>query len=157
MPKYKPIKINLSKEEDAEVYYQKTCGKNEAIRRHARILYDAGQGTESMKKLCENAECDYATARLLLKRYEQNGICAIYQCARGKKHSKLDAYEKEIIEAVDSHAVRTVPELILMLKEKFGLKVTETPVRNWLKKRGIIIGKPKQCQQKQMKKHRNIL
>ena len=52
MPKYKPIKIELNEQEDAEVYYQKVCGKNETVRRHARILYYAGQGTSSMNELC---------------------------------------------------------------------------------------------------------
>ena len=97
MPKYKPIKIKLNEQEDAEVYYQKVCGKNETIRRYARILYYAGKGTASMKELCEKAECDYGTARLLLKRYEKDGIKTIYQCKRGKRPCQLDEYEKEIV------------------------------------------------------------
>ena len=38
MPKYKPIKIKLNEQEDAEVYYQKVCGKNETVRRHANVI-----------------------------------------------------------------------------------------------------------------------
>ena len=133
MPKYKPIRIKLNEQEDAEVYYQKVCGKNETVRRHARILYYAGQGTASMKELCQKAECDYGTARLLLERYE-----------------------KEIEEELDRHPAKSVPEIIVMLKEKFEITITATPVRNWLKKRGIITDKPKQYRQKQMKRHRNI-
>jgi|GEM_PF-1039768 len=66
MPKYKPIRIKLNEREDAEVYYQKVCGKNKTVRRDARILYYAGQGIASMKELCQKAECDYGTVRLLL-------------------------------------------------------------------------------------------
>ena len=156
MPKYKPIKIKLNEQEDAEVYYQKVCGKNETVRRHARILYYAGQGTASMKELCQKAECDYGTASLLLERYEKDGITAMYQCRRGKKPCRLDEYEKEIEEELNRHPAKSVPEIIVMLKEKFGITITATPVRNWLKKRGIITDKPKQYRQKQMKRHRNI-
>ena len=140
MPKYKPIRIKLNEQEDAEVYYQKVCGKNETVRRHARILYYAGQGTVS----------------LLLERYEKDGITAMYQCRRGKKPGRLDEYEKEIEEELDRHPAKSVPEIIVMLKEKFEITITATPVRNWLKKRGIITDKPKRCRQKQMKRHRNI-
>ena len=156
MPKYRPIKIMLNEQEDAEVYYQKVCGKNAAIRCHARILYYAGQGTDSMKELCEKAECDYATARLLLERYEKDGMMAIYQCKRGKRPCQLDAYAKEIEEELDRHPAKSVSEVVIMLKEKFGITITATPVRDWLKKRGIPTKKQEQCQQKQMKKSKNI-
>jgi|GEM_PF-897915 len=156
MPKYKPIKIKLNEQEDAEVYYQKVCGKNETIRRHARILYYAGQGAGSMKELCVKADCDYGTARLLLERYEKDGIKAIYQCARGKRPNQLDAYGKEIEEELDRNPAKSVPEIIVMLKEKFGITITATPVRNWLKKRGIVTDKQKRCRQKQTKKSRDI-
>lgn len=156
MPKYKPIKIMLNEQEDAEVYYQKVYGKNATIRCHARILYYAGQGTDSMKELCEKAECDYATARLLLERYEKDGMMAMYQCKRGKRPCQLDAYAKEIEEELDKHPAKSVLEVIIMLKEKFGITITATPVRNWLKKRSIPTEKQKQCQQKQTKKSKNI-
>lgn len=119
-------------------------------------MYYAGQGTASMKELCQKAECDYGTASLLLERYEKDGITAMYQCRRGKKPCRLDEYEKEIEEELDRHPAKSVPEIIVMLKEKFGITITATPVRNWLKKRGIITDKPKQYRQKQMKRHRNI-
>ena len=64
--------------------------------------------------------------------------------------------EKEIEEELDRHPAKSVPEIIVMLKEKFEITITATPVRNWLKKRGIITDKPKRCRQKQMKRHRNI-
>ena len=116
MPKYKPIKIKLNEQEDAEVYYQKVCGKNETVRRHARILYYAGQGTASMKELCQKAECDYGTAHLLLERYEKDGIMAMYQCKRGKRPCQLDEYEKEIEEELDKHLAKSVPEIIVKKK-----------------------------------------
>ena len=50
MPKYK-IKIELSEEEDAKVYYEKTLGRNKTIRQRAKILYYASKGTESMTEL----------------------------------------------------------------------------------------------------------
>lgn len=71
MPKYKPIKIKLNEQEDAEVYYQKVCGKNETVRRHARILYYAGQGTAS----------------LLLERYEKTESQQCISVDVGKSHA----------------------------------------------------------------------
>ena len=44
----KRIKIELSPEEDAIVYYEKTMGRNKTIRQRAAILYEAGRRAESM-------------------------------------------------------------------------------------------------------------
>mgnify|MGYP006916081616 CR=1 FL=1 len=38
----KRIKIELSEEEDAILYYEKTMGRNKTIRQKAAILYEAG-------------------------------------------------------------------------------------------------------------------
>ena len=111
---------------------KKTMGRNKTIRQRGAILYGAGQREE--------------------KRME-----SLYVCARGKRPNQLDAIEQEITEELNRHPARSVPEVVAMLKETFGICVTETPVRIWLKKRGIRTEKQKQYQQKQMKKSRNIL
>ena len=71
---------------------------------------------------------------MLLERYEKDGMTAMYQCRRGKRPCQLDAYEKEIEEELDRNPAKSIREIIEMLKEKFGITITETPVRNWLKK-----------------------
>ena len=83
-------------------------------------------------------------------------MMAMYQCKRGKRPCQLDAYAKEIEEELDKHPAKSVLGVIIMLKEKFGITITATPVRNWLKKRSIPTEKQKQCQQKQTKKSKNI-
>ena len=152
----KRIKIELSPEEDAILYYEKTMGRNQTIRQRASILYEAGQGAESMTAISRKLCCGQQNVRRVLERFEEKRMESLYPCARGKRPNQLDRIEKELTEELNRNPVRSVPEAVTMLKEKFGISITETPVRNWLKKRGINTEKQKQYQQKQMKKNRNI-
>ncbi len=133
MSKYR-IKIELTEKEEAEVYYQRKCGKNKMTRLYANILYNANKGTESLKELYELADCDYQTTKRILNGYKEKGIAIIYQCARGKRRNHLDEKAEEIMKVLDENPPSSVPAVTAMLKEKFGIEITETPVRYWLKK-----------------------
>lgn len=53
MPTKRKIKIRLNKKEEACVHYEMEWGRNDSIRRQAKILYYANQGAEIMKEMCE--------------------------------------------------------------------------------------------------------
>lgn len=153
----KRIKIKLSPEEDAILYYEKTMGRNKTIRQRAAILYEAGRGAESMMEISRKLCCHQQNVRRVVERFEEKRMESLYACARGKRPNQLDAREQEITEELNRHPARSVPEVVTMLKEKFGICITETPVRIWLKKKDISTEKQNQYRQKQMKKHRDIL
>lgn len=50
MVKKRTIKIELSEEEEALVYYERICGRNESIKKHAKVLYYANRGTTSLRE-----------------------------------------------------------------------------------------------------------
>ncbi len=149
MPEYRGIKIELTEEEDAEIYYKKTCGKNKSVRKHAKILYYASKGTKSIKELCEEAECNYATANQILEKFSKTGVSAIYDCARGKRINHLDKISNELEAELDKNPPASVSEVVHMIKEKWNITITQTPVSNWLKKKDIVTLNQKRCREKQ--------
>lgn len=137
MPEKRKIKIELSEEDEALVYYERICGRNESIKRHARVLYYANQGTESLKELCVLAGCGKVAVNKVLKEYAEDGVQAIYHCARGKRVNHLDEIGDELEAYFDENPPADVPDAVEKIKEKWGITLTATPVRYWLKKRNI--------------------
>ena len=86
------IKIELTKEEDAILYYEKTMGRNQTIRQRAAILYEAGQGAESMTAISRKLNCGQQNVKRVLKRFEENGLndtsaAGLATCKRKKAES----------------------------------------------------------------------
>ena len=150
------IKIELTKEEDAVLYYEKTMGRNKTIRQRAAILYEAGQGAKNMTEISRKLNCSQQNVKCVLQKFEEKRLEFLDSCARGKRPNQLDAKEKEIIEELNHHPAKSVPEVVAMLKEKFGIHITDTPVRIWLKKRGIVTEKQNLYQQKQTQQSKTI-
>ncbi len=119
-------------------------------RLYANILYNADKETENLKELYELADCDYQTAKRILNGYKEKDIAIIYQRARGKRRNHLDERAEEIIKVPDENPPSSVPAVTVMLKEKFGIEITETPVRYWLQKKGIVTAEQEQYRQKQI-------
>lgn len=146
-------KIELSKEEDAVIYYEKTLGKNISIRKRANVIYYASQENTTIAKLSKETGYSRVFIENTLEGYEEQGIDYIYDCSRGIKKSVLDEVETELIEEFEKFPPSSVPEAVSRIKEKFGITLTETPVRNWLKKTGFVTSSQEQYLQKQILKH----
>lgn len=150
MPKKIEIKIELTEKEEALLHYEIFFGKNASVKKHARILYEAGQGAESLTELCKRAEAGKAAVRRLMEKYTVCGLEAIYQCSRGKRRNHLDEIGEELEAYFDANPPESVPDAVQKIKEHFGVVITETPVRIWLKKRNIVTGSQKAYQEKQI-------
>ncbi len=143
------IKIELNEKEDAIVYYEKTLGRNITIQKRASVLYYASKGADSITEIHKECGCTRVFVRATLNGYTQKGINYIYECSRGIKHSILDSIETELLEEFDKNPPSSIAEAVSRIKEKFVIVLTDTPVRNWLEKRGFITSNHERYLQKQ--------
>ncbi len=143
------IKIELNEKEDAIAYYEKTLGRNITIQKRASVIYYASKGADSITEIHKECGCTRVFVRATLNGYTQKGINYIYECSRGIKHSSLDSIETELLEEFDKNPPSSISEAVSRIKEKFGIVLTETPVSNWLKKRGFITSNQDRYLQKQ--------
>ncbi len=137
MPTKRKIKIELNKKEEAIVHYEMECGRNDSIKRQAKILYYANQGTETLKELCEKTGHDTKTIDRILKLYQTKGVDAVYQCKRGKRINHLEQISDELEAYFNENPPTDVPDAVKKIHEKFNIKITATPVRKWLKAKAI--------------------
>ena len=134
MPTKKAIKIALTEKEEALLHYESYFGKNASVKKHARILYEAGQGAESRTELCKRADAGKAAVNRILEKYTVYGVETVYQCSHGKRRNHLDEIGEELEMYFDENPPESVPDAVQKIKEHFGVVITETPVRIWLKK-----------------------
>ena len=149
MPTKRKIKIELTSKEYALVQYEREWGRNASIRRTANILYYASIGCGMLKELCEKTGNDKNTVKRVLGLYETMGVEAMYKCQRGKRPSRLDAISDELEEYFDKNPPSDAPNAVRMIKERFGIVIAVTPVKNWLKAKAIHTKKQKVYLQKQ--------
>ena len=149
MPVKRKIKIELNKKEEALVHYEMEWGRNDSIKRQAKILYYANQGAETMKELCEKTGHDAKTIDRILKLYQTVGTDAIYQCKRGKRINHLEQISDELEAYFNENPPSDVPDAVRKIKEKFNIEITATPVRKWLKAKAIHTKSQKVYHQKQ--------
>ena len=135
--KKRAIKIELNTQEDAIIYYEKTMGKNITTRKRAAVIYYASKGAESITELRNLSGFTAVFVRNTLKGYAESGINYIYECSRGIKQSVLDTIEPELLDEFEKNPPSSIPEAVSRIKELFGIALTDTPVRYWLKKRGF--------------------
>ena len=81
----KRIKMELSPEEDAILYYEKTMGRNKTICQRTAILYEAGRGAESMMEISRKLCCHQQNVRCVVERFEERRMESLYAYARGKR------------------------------------------------------------------------
>ena len=128
------IKIELSQEEDAKIYAEKTLGRNVTIQKRAAVIYYASQGAESITELSQKCSCSRNFVCRTIKGYAEKGINYIYECSRGIKHSELDNIEAELLADFEKNPPSSIPEAVSRIKENYGIELTDTPVRYWLRK-----------------------
>ena len=144
------VKIELNAKEEALVHYESEWGRNESIKRAARILHYANIGTETMRELCEKTGYDFETVSRMLKLFQTMGVDAIYQCRRGKRINHLEQISDELEAYFNENPPTDVPDAVRKIKEHFGINITATPVRYWLKAKAIRIKSQKAYRQKQI-------
>ena len=149
MPKRRAIKIELNAKEEALVHYEMEWGRNTSIQKQAKILYYANQGTATMTELCKRTECDPKTIYRMLKLYGTMGMNAIYQCKRGKRINHLEQISEELEAYFDENPPSSSTEAVRVIREKFHVHITATPVKYWLKAKAIRTKRQKVFQQKQ--------
>lgn len=144
------IKIELNEKEDAIIYYEKTVSKNITIRKRATVIYYASKGVKTITELHRKSGYTRVFVRSTLKGYAEKGIDYIYECRRGIKKSALDAIESELLKEFEQAPPSSIPEAVSRIKEKFGITLTETPVRYWLRKKGFVTSNQSRYRQKQI-------
>ena len=145
----KEIKIELTEKEDAQIYAEKTLGRNKTIQKRAKVIYYASKGAESIKELSEITGINRFYVSQTLNGYKEKGIGYIYECSRGKKQSILDTIESELLEDFAKNSPSSIPEAVSRISKDYGIRITDTPVRYWLKKRGFVISSQDRFRQKQ--------
>ena len=145
----KEIKIELTEKEDAQIYAEKTLGRNKTIQKRAKVIYYASKGAESIKELSEITGINRFYVSQTLNGYKEKGIGYIYECSRGKKQSILDTIESKLLEDFAKNPPSSIPEAVSRISKDYGIKITDTPVRYWLKKRGFVISSQDRFRQKQ--------
>ena len=140
--------IRLNKEEDAIIYYEKTLGKNITIQKRAIVIYYASRGDYTITEIHRKSGCTQVFVRNTITGYAEKGIDYIYDCSRGIKKSALDSIETELLDEFKKNPPSSIPEAASRIKEKFGISLTETPVRYWLRKRGFVTSNQSRYRQK---------
>lgn len=143
------INIQLNQKEYALVHYEMEFGRNKTIKNQAKVLYYAHQGTDTITELCKKTENCYRTVTQILKLYETMETDAIYQCKRGKRIHHLEQISDELEAYFDENPLKDVPDAVRKIKENFGIPITATPVRYWLKAKAIRTKSQKAYLQKQ--------
>ena len=64
-------------------------------------------------------------------------------------NASLDSIETELLAEFEKNPPSSIPEAVSQIKEKFGITLTETPVRYWLRKRGFVTSNQSRYRQKQ--------
>ena len=141
--------IKLSEEEDAIIYYEKTLGENITTRKRAAVIFYASKGDNTITEIHRKSRCTQVFVRNTIRGYSERGINYIYECSRGIKKSILDSIETELLDEFENDPPASIPEAVSRIKEKFDITLTETPVRNWLKKKGFVTSNQSRYQQKQ--------
>lgn len=94
------------------------------------MIYYASQGAESITEVGKKCGCSRDYVSKTLKGYAAKGIDYIYECSRGIKHSVLDRIEVELLADFEENPPSSIPEAVSRIKEKYGIVLTDTPVRN---------------------------
>ena len=146
----KPINsIKLNQKEDAIIYYEKTLGKSITTRKRATVIFYASKGSYNITEIHRKSGCTQVFVRSTINGYLEKGIEYIYECNRGIKKSVLDSIETELLAEFEKNPPSSIPEAVSRIKEKFGITLTETPVRYWLKKRGFVTSNQSRYRPKQ--------
>ena len=64
-------------------------------------------------------------------------------------NASLDSIETELLAECEKNPPSSILEAVSQIKEKFGITLTETPVRYWLRKRGFVTSNQSRYRQKQ--------
>lgn len=137
MPKKEFIKLSLTEKEDALFYAEKTLGRNETVRKRAKVLYFAGKGAESVTELSNITGIHRDFIIRTLRGYTEVGSQYIYNCGRGKKTGRLECVENELSAYLRENPPSSVAAVVRYVREKYDIEITATPVRIWMKKNNI--------------------
>lgn len=150
MPRKRKLDIKLDAKEEALVHYEMEWGRNDQIKRQAKVLYFANQGAKTITELCQKTGHDPKTVNRIIALYYEEGVNAIYQCKRGKRINHLEKISDELEAYFDDNPPTNVPDAVRKIRENFQINITQTPVRIWLKKRGFHAKSQKAYRQKQI-------
>ena len=141
------INIQLNQKEYALVHYEMEFGRNKTIKNQAKVLYYAHQGTDTITELCKKQKIVIDQLHEFLnsmKQWEQMQFIK-----RGKRIHHLEQISDELEAYFDENPPKDVPDAVRKLKENFGIPITATPVRYWLKAKAIRTKSQKAYLQKQ--------
>ncbi len=113
------------------------------------MIFYAAKGDNNITEIHRKSGCTQVFVRSTIKGYLEKGIDYIYECSRGIKKSVLDSIEMELLAEFEKNPPSSIPKAVSQIKEKFGITLTETPVRYWLRKRGFVTSNQSRYRQKQ--------
>ena len=144
MARKKPIKLNLTSEEQQTVYNEMLNGKNQTLRRRAKIIYYASLGADGITDLVTITGEERHVIKRALKIYDDRGINCIYKRENNGNTSVLDTIESELIKDFTDNPPSTFTEAITRIKADYNISITRLPLARWLNRRGIYLQSQKQ-------------
>ena len=136
----KPIKINVTKEEQEIIYHERMYGKNKTLRRRAKILYYASLGKESIQALVDVTNVERKVIVRALKKFDEEGIECLFKIKGREGYSLvLDTIEAELIEDFKNDMPNSFSEAMKRIKETYNISITRVPLTKWLNNRGIFL------------------
>lgn len=148
----KKIEINVN-EKDLEILKKERKSNIRKVREKASAIYFRTIGY-SEEKIREATGLSVTTILSHIKNYKTYGIEYIYTTNYKKKTAILDPYADEIKHDFESNPPQTIAEAITRIKDKFGVEIKDTAMRNFLKKKGLHTKKQEAFHQKQTKKNK---
>lgn len=144
MAKKKPIKINLTEEEQQIAYNEMLNGKNQTLRRRAKIIYHASIGVESINDLVNITGEERHVITRALQILDTRGLKCIFKRENNGNTSILDNIETELIKDFTEDPPSSFSAAIDRIIADYNISITRTPLANWLNKRGIYLANQKQ-------------
>ncbi|MBO5561479.1 MAG: hypothetical protein J6A07_07470, partial [Firmicutes bacterium] len=139
MAKKKPVKINLTEEEQKIVYNEMFNGKNSLSKRRAAIIYYASQGTDSVGDLSLLTGSNRNSIKRALNGFDEKGIDYLWSFEPREYTTMLDPFEDDIITDFKKELPENYMSAANSIKAKYGVSISRLPLKNWLDKRNIIL------------------
>lgn len=153
---YRMRKIEITVTEVEKELLLKESKKNpkEKVRNRAKVILLRAQGMTE-KEIINKTDLSLNTILSYIKKFKVHGIDSIYSNNYKGHKSRLEPYADEIISDFKKNPITSAKEGCTRIFDTYGIKITENPLREFLKKKDFHIKKPKQCLQKRIKKNRN--
>ena len=142
------IEIKVTKKDRKILTQQSKKNVKEKVRNRAKVILLRADGCTE-RQIINKTDLSLNTILTYIKDYNKYGLKSIYtNNCKGRK-SRLENDKEKILKNFERNPPKSIAEGCTRISDEFGIQITETPLRTFLKKTGYLTKKQKESQQKQ--------